>query len=70
MFTVRKKRKMNAGAQLLHQLHSSAVIKASVAMATHRKKNPVLSRQRDVVQIEHSFNGLPLLQNKEGGLKQ
>lgn len=36
---------MNAGAQLLHQLHSSAVIKATVAMTTQRKKNPVLSRQ-------------------------
>lgn len=45
MFTVRKKRKRNAGAQRLHQLQSRAVIKATVAMATHGRKSPVLSRQ-------------------------
>lgn len=44
MFTVRKKRRMNAGAQHLQQLQSSAVRKATVAMATHGRKSPVLSR--------------------------
>ena len=70
MFTVRKKRKMNAGAQLLHQLHSSAVIKATVAMATHRKKNPVLSRQMRLSADRAFLQWASIASEQRGGLEQ